>query len=230
MNQVSTQAIMLHRVNYGEADRIVTLLTPDQGKLHLLAKGVRRIKSKLAGGIELFSVSSITFIRGRGEVGTLTSSRLSKHYASIVGDLDRTMCGYDIIKLFDKATEDEPEPAYFELLEQILEALNDRDVPLALVRLWCEAQLVAQAGHTPNLQTDTNKNRLDASMKYSFDPDRMAFVPSDNGRFAASDIKFLRLVFDRHTPGSLSKIRGADDLANAAAPLINTMLRTHIRV
>lgn len=230
MNQLSTQAIMLHRINYGEADRIVTLITPDQGKLRLLAKGVRRVKSKLAGGIELFSVSHITYVKGRGEIGTLTSSRLSRHFAGIAADLDRTMSGYDTIKLFDKATEDTPEQAYFKLLEQVFEALDNSGVPLMLVRLWCEAQLVSLAGHSPNLLTDTSKNRLDAAQKYNFDFDQMAFVASDTGRYDASHIKLLRLVFDHHTPQSLSKIQGTEQLTQAAAPLVNTMLHTHIRV
>jgi recombinational DNA repair protein (RecF pathway) len=57
---------------------------PDSGKLSLMAKGVRKVKSKLAGGIELFSTSEITYIPGRGSVGTLVSSRLMRHYGGIV--------------------------------------------------------------------------------------------------------------------------------------------------
>src|SRR5688572_14550778 len=123
MNQIVTTAIILGRTDYGEADRIITLLTPDHGKLRLLAKGVRRVKSKLAGGIELFSISSITFVKGRGDIGTLISTRLNKHYRQIVTDLDRTMVGYDLIKQLNKITEDEPEPEYFDLLKQVFEAL-----------------------------------------------------------------------------------------------------------
>src|SRR5262245_10052748 len=123
MKQLVTEAIILSRTDYGEADRILTLLTPDQGKLRVLAKGVRRVKSKLAGGIELFSISTIIFIRGRGEIGTLISTRLVKHYAHIVADLDRTMAGYELIKEINKVTEDEPGPEYFMLLRQVFEVL-----------------------------------------------------------------------------------------------------------
>jgi DNA repair protein RecO (recombination protein O) len=73
MQQLQTRGIILSRTDFGEADRILTVLTPQQGKLRLMAKGVRKIKSKLAGGIELFSVSDITYIRGKGELGTLIS-------------------------------------------------------------------------------------------------------------------------------------------------------------
>lgn len=61
-NIIVTSGIVLNRINFGEADRILTVITPDQGKLSLIAKGVRKEKSKLAGGIELFSVSNISFI------------------------------------------------------------------------------------------------------------------------------------------------------------------------
>ena len=48
-----TEAIILRRTNYGEADRVISLITPDRGKISGIAKGVRKPKSKLAGGLEL---------------------------------------------------------------------------------------------------------------------------------------------------------------------------------
>src|SRR5581483_3542398 len=112
MRQFRTQAIILNRTDYGEADRIISFLTPDHGKLKAIAKGVRKSKSKLAGGIELFSVSDISFIPGRKEISTVVSTRLIKHYGHIVKDLNRTNTGYALIKRLDKATEDAPETDY----------------------------------------------------------------------------------------------------------------------
>jgi DNA repair protein RecO (recombination protein O) len=51
MRQFRTQAIILNRTDYGEADRIISFLTPDHGKVKAIAKAVRKSKSKLAGGI-----------------------------------------------------------------------------------------------------------------------------------------------------------------------------------
>ena len=109
MQQIVTRGIVLTRTNYGEADRIVTILTPDHGKQRLMAKGVRKLKSKLAAGLELFSVSDISYIPGRGEVHTLVSSRLRVHYGKIVENLDRTMLGYELLKRINRATEDAAE-------------------------------------------------------------------------------------------------------------------------
>lgn len=65
MKTISTQAIVLKRSNYREADRILRVITPDRGKISLIAKAVRKPKSKLAGGIELFSVNEISYIEGK---------------------------------------------------------------------------------------------------------------------------------------------------------------------
>lgn len=230
MNQQVTQAIVLRRTDYGEADRILTLLTPDFGKLSLLAKGVRRARSKLAGGIELFSVSEITFIKGRGEVGTLISTRLIKHYGHIVTDLDRTMAGYELIKRLHRVTEDEPEMEYFTLLADAFEALDDQSLPLPLISLWFEAQLLQLSGHAPNLYTDEQGKKLLPEQQYAFDADHMIFVSSGEGRFGSDIIKFLRLAFAGNAPTVLAQVRGSDTFVSATAPLVNTMLTTYLRV
>lgn len=224
MRQIVTQAIVLARTNYGEADRIVTLLTPDQGKLRVLAKGVRRIKSKLAGGIELFSVSTITFVRGRGELGTLVSARLEQHFGRIVQDLERTMLGYELIKQLHKNTEDEPESEYFALLEQAFDALNDSTIPTQLVQLWFSAQLLRLAGHTPNLQTDTQGQKLVPGKHYTFSFEKMCF-DSSGTRFTTDHIKFLRLTFEGRSPKVLASVHGADHLVFDLRPIIATLVQ-----
>lgn len=230
MNSLQTRGIVLSRTDYGEADRIITVLTPDQGKLRLMARGVRKPKSKLAGGIELFSVSDVTFIRGRGEIGTLISSRLNHHYGRIVEDIERVQLGYDLIKLLNKATEDEPEPEYFETLQHALEALDDPSVDPVLIRAWFSSQLLKLGGHAPNLQTAADGSKLDAEGKYGFDAEAMAFEPRPRGAFTAAHIKTLRLLFSGHPPRDIAKVEGLDGLLDDIAPLVRTMLTSYIRV
>ncbi|HEX7368326.1 MAG TPA: DNA repair protein RecO [Candidatus Saccharimonadales bacterium] len=236
MNQQLTRGIVLGRIDYGEADRILTLLTPDCGKLRLLARGVRKVKSKLAGGIELFSISTIAFVRGRGEIGTLISTRLERHFGAVTRDIDRTMLGYELIKQLDKATEDQPEAEYFLLLEYAFEALDAADVGVDLMRAWFAAQLLKLAGHTPNLHTDTSGQKLSAGQAYDFSLDDMTFAQPQPARsrsgsqFRADDIKFLRLLFSSNPPAVLQKVSGADTLTRSCQPLVLAMLRTYIRV
>ncbi len=223
MNQLVTRAIILSRTDYGEADRILTVLTPQYGKLRLLAKGVRRVKSKLAGGIELFSVSEIAYIRGRGDIGTLVSTRLQKYYGHIVQDLERTMTAYELIKQLNKLTEDEVEEAYFTLLQDAFVALDDAAVGLPLIRFWFSAQLLRLEGQTPNLQTDDHNEPLQADRTYAYNSDRMAFTPDDRGTFDASVIKVLRLTFNGATATALQHIQGIDALVPAAARLVQSL-------
>lgn len=261
MKQLTTTGIILQRTDYGEADRILVMLTPDYGKLHVLAKGVRKVKSKLAGGIELFSVSQLTFIegrQGRHGLGTLISSRLVKHYSGIVKDVDRTMLGYDLIRQLHKATEDELEADYFELLEQALIALEDPAVSLDTVRLWFAMQLLRLAGHTPNLQTDTAGHKLQPDQTYIFSFDDMALAPrpaaghlakepipegygyasatpeysqgGQTGHLAAPQIKFLRLGFAGYTPRVLQQVQGSEQLVKTSLPLVQAMAQNFIHM
>jgi len=75
MQRFISQAIILSRTDFGEADRIITFLTPDRGKLKAIAKGVRKSRSKLAGALEVFSVSQILVLPGKGEIKALWQHR-----------------------------------------------------------------------------------------------------------------------------------------------------------
>jgi len=225
MKQLVTTGIVLSRLDYGEADRILTVLTPDQGKLSLLAKGVRRVKSKLAGGIELFSVTNITYIKGRGTLHNVVSTRLVKHYGNIVKNLDRTMLGYDCIKRLNRITEDEPEPEYFTMAEQLFEALDDAGIALPLITFWFDVQLLKLAGHTPNLQTDATGRKLTTGEQYIFDFDHMSFASRAGAPFGADHVKYLRLAFSGNQPKILSQVQGGGVLLDELLPLVRSMLQ-----
>ncbi|HSX18283.1 MAG TPA: DNA repair protein RecO [Candidatus Saccharimonadales bacterium] len=230
MKQYATQGIVLTRTDYGEADRILTFLTKDHGKIKAIAKGVRKSKAKLAGSIELFSVSDLTVIVGRGEINTLISARLMRHYGNIVKSIDRTNEGYDFLKILNKATEDQPEEAYFNLLDRALGALDDSEISPELTKLWFRMQLLKLAGHAPNLHSDESGKKLAQSKTYSFDFDKMKFAPKEQGEFNVNHIKFLRLGFGNNAPKALQRIEGALNLINDCQALIDTILKTYVRI
>jgi len=227
--QIVTEGIVLRRTNFGEADRIITMLTADHGKVRLIAKGVRRSKSKLAGGIELFSVSQITYLPGKSEIQTLVSSRLKKYYDHIVQDIQRTMLGYELLKRINRATEDAPEPEYFQLLVATLQAL-DGGLPSQILELWFDARLLSLAGHQPNLQTDIEGRRLQADQRYSFDFENMTFAAAEQGIVTPSHIKFLRLLFGLTDPSALQQINQVNSVLGLCAQLVTSMRQQYIRV
>lgn len=230
MRQIVTTGIVLSRTDYGEADRILTILTPDNGKLRLIAKGVRRERSKLAGGIELFSVSNITFIRGRGEIGTLISTRLIKHYGYIVKDIERVQTGYELIKRLNKITEDEPGAEYFTLLEQAFVALNDLNLNIKLISCWFDAQLLRYDGHTPNLSTELNGRKLSSNERFSFDAEAATFSPSANGYYDVDSIKLLRLLLSGNSPKVLNQVRGLQKLLPFCDDVLQQMLHLYTNI
>jgi len=229
-DQILTTAIVLARTDFQEADRILTLLTPDHGKLKVIAKGVRRPRSKLAGGIELLSVSNVTVLPGRGDMGTLISSRLITHYGTIVQDIQRTMLAYDLLKRINRVTEDEPGEEYFTLLQRSLEALNDLELSMELTELWFTMQLLHITGHAPNLKTDSEGQPLESDQHYLFDFENMSFRVQKDGPFQANHIKLLRLSYATDRPTVLKQVTGAGTCAPILLKLTKNLLQQHVRI
>lgn len=230
MNQIVTTGIVLTRTNYGEADKIVTLLTPDYGKVRLMAKGVRKPKSKLAGGVELFCVSQLGYITGRTDLSTLTSARIERQFEHIAKDIDRTMFGYEAIKCVSRITEDEAGKDYYELLKATLAALDDLRIPLPIASMWFDLNILNLTGHQPNLHTDLQGNKLTAEQTYIFSYDDMGFAPSPAGHYDAQIIKLLRLAIATDDPRILAKVSGVGGLLPEAKNLADTMRKQTLGV
>ncbi len=228
--QFSTQGIILTRTDYGEADRILTFITPDRGKITAIAKGVRKAQAKLAGAIELFSVVDITVVVGRAEIDTLISARLKVHFGNIVKDIKRTNTGYEMLNFLNKATDTKAEAGYFELLQKTLIALNNLDILVELTKLWFKMQLLKLSGHAPNLRTDENGKQLAQAKNYNFDYDKMRFKTDEQGDFSINHLKFLRLGFGINTPPALSRIQNVEQLVKDCELLLDTILKTYIRL
>ncbi len=211
MKPIRTKAIVLRRTNYAEADRILQLLTPDHGKMSVIAKGVRREKSKLAGGIELFAVCDVSVIPGKGDMGTLTSSRLDTFYAHILEEYDRLQFGYEAIKQVSRAAEEVSEPAFFELLKVAFVSLDDPEISEKITETWFWLQLAILLGVGLNLSTDDNGMKLVDQSRYNFSEESMALTYSEQGRFTTEHIKLLRLL-SAQPPGVAQHVRGIEDL------------------
>lgn len=211
MNQFRTKAIILRRTDYGEADKIIQLLTADHGKVSVIAKGVRKGKSKLAGGLELFAVCDVTLLKGKREIYTLTSARIDTFYQSILKDYDRVQLGYTCIKEVAKATETAGEPEFYELLRQSFIFLNELDIPLQLTEAWFRLQLAILLGSALNVTYDINNERLTADKKYDFNTTDLQFMPRDTGAFTADHIKVLRLLITKN-PYVVNHVSGVHSL------------------
>jgi DNA repair protein RecO len=225
VKQYNDTAIVLTRTDYGERDRILTLLAREHGKIRLIAKGVRAAKSKLAGGIELFSESQIGVIEGKGSLGTLTSSRLEAHYGRLAQDISKTMLAYDFLKAINKITEDGAGQEYYDLLNNALVALDQPDSDAALVQTWFDLQVLKASGSLPNLITDAANQPLKEVDNYRFDYDAQCFVADSVGSFTVSHVKLLRLNENHPRP---PRVTVNEHIARETAHLVHNLLQLNV--
>ena len=181
------KAIVLRRTNYAEADRVLQLLTP-KGRRSVIAKGVRRERSKLAGGIELFAICDVVIRSGRGDLGLLTSARLAAFYRHIL------QFAYSVMKLVSAASENIDEPEWYFVLSQVLEQLNNPAINQKLIETWFYLQYASLLGDELNLRTDVAAQALSPDKKYMYDSAEKGLRLAEQGDLSADAIKLLRLI------------------------------------
>lgn len=142
--------IVLQRRNLGEADRLVTLLTPDRGKVVLLAKGARKVTSRKAGHLELFTHVRVQVARAR-TWDIITQAETLHHYPHMRASLPRMAHAYYMAELLlHFAPEEQSDRPLFDLALETLAHLNSSD-NLLVVSRWFEAHLLRVTGFQPQL-------------------------------------------------------------------------------
>jgi DNA repair protein RecO (recombination protein O) len=145
-----TDAIILRRADFGEADRLLTVFTPERGKLRLLAKGVRKITSRKAGHVELFMLVDMLIAQGR-TWDIISQAEIVEPYRDLRDDLDKTSHAYYLAELVDRFTEEhDANQPLFELLAVTLAHISHGDDPFLALRYF-ELHLLSLTGYQPQL-------------------------------------------------------------------------------
>ena len=150
---VKADAVVLRSMRYGEADRILHLYTPSQGRVSAIAKGVRRASSRFGGRLEPFFRLHIELHEGKGELMTVTGAQTVEGYSRLREDaraLDAAARACDAVgRLFETS---EPHPGVFNLLCRKLSLLDEN--PAGATRasaLAFRLKLLLAAGLAPQL-------------------------------------------------------------------------------
>lgn len=145
-----TEGIVLKGYDYGEADRILTLYTPQLGKLRAIAKGVRRIKSRKGGHLDLFTRTNLLVARGR-QLDIITQAETIESFAAMRTDLVRLSYAHYVAELVDAFTVEQMAnyPAYATTVAALRRIAASDDAALS-VRSF-EMQLLALMGYRPQL-------------------------------------------------------------------------------
>lgn len=145
-----TDGLILHRTDFGEADRLLTVFTPNFGRLRLLAKGARKPTSRKAGHVEPFTYVHLQVARGRNldivsQVETLETFRVLRE------DLERTSQAYYLAELINRFIEegDENRPLFDLALSTLARICEARDRMLTL--RFFELRCLGLVGYQPQL-------------------------------------------------------------------------------
>ena len=123
-------ALVLRTTDWSETSRIATLWTREFGKVRVLAKGGRRLKSNFETALDLLTVCSIVFLRkSSGSLDLLTEAQVTRRFPRLSGDLSALYAGYYIAELLSDLTEDyDPHPRLFDEALETLHALGSPGV------------------------------------------------------------------------------------------------------
>ena len=150
-----TEAIVLRSIRYGEADRVLHLYTPDRGRVGAVAKGVRRVKSRLGGRLEPLSRVRLVLHQGRGELSTISQVDTVQPYAALRdrrASLERaTQACEAVLRLLDST---EPNPPAYNLLCNELALLDANPGHASRAQaLAFRLKLLLAAGFAPELRS-----------------------------------------------------------------------------
>ena len=127
MDSYKSEGVVLKRINYGEADRIVTIFSKQHGKTALIAKGIRRMTSRKRGSLEIFNQISFYAARGKG-MDIITEAEVIESFSILRNDLKKVGAAYEICEVVDKLlAEAVPEYEVYESLISSLKIISQSD-------------------------------------------------------------------------------------------------------
>jgi len=153
------QAVVLRHKDWGEADRLLTLFTREQGKVRALAKGARKVTSRKAGHLEPFTQVTLQLAKGR-DLLIVTQAETINAFLAIGEDLVKTGYASYVIELLDRFTyeEESGHPSLFKLLVDTLDRLEKESDAWVAVRYY-EMRLLDYTGFRPQLFECANCGR-----------------------------------------------------------------------
>jgi len=227
-----TDAIVLSRFDYGEADRIMTLFTPNLGKFKAIAKGVRRTKSRLGGSLEPLAELRVALARGR-TFDIVTQVQVTHAWLRLRDSLESTATAWYLAELADRSMEERHEAqALYVLLRRAYELL-DAGMDAGRVARWYEMHLADELGVRPEVDRCVECDRmLEADEQFRWVPplggvlcSRCPGPPADRAGLSLDGLKVLK-AYQRMDVEALAGLR----LAPAVEREVEGAMRDFLRV
>lgn len=151
MSLYKTDAIVLKHYELGEADKIIVLYTRNNGKVKAVANGVRKTKSRLAGGVELFTYNQLLLYQGKS-LAKISQCDILESFATIRSDLFKMAYASYLTEVINEFTveEEKNEPLFALLLTTLYLLAGEED--LELITRFFELRLLNLLGYKPEIE------------------------------------------------------------------------------
>ncbi|MNB70946.1 DNA repair protein RecO [compost metagenome] len=145
------EGIVLRSMDYGEGNAIVTLCTENTGKVGVLVRGAKKVKSRHAALVQPFTQGLYVFFRNNSGLGTLNSGEIIDSHHAIREDLVKAAYGAYACELLDRVLHDEETGSFwFRQLSACLNALEQGKEPGVIINVF-EMKILQAAGYGPQL-------------------------------------------------------------------------------
>ncbi len=181
MAVIKTKGIIIKRINLGEADKILTILTADRGKIRVVARGVRRANAKLSGFLELFRHNEYLLAEGRN-LDVITGATTIDSFRQISLNLRKIGLAYYVAEIIDKLIEETQESdRIFELVHAVFKEINSTRLPLDFIKGFFEFNILSALGFQPELtKCIVCERAIDTTQKFGFSIALGGLVDSDH--------------------------------------------------
>jgi DNA repair protein RecO (recombination protein O) len=227
-----TDAIVLSRFDLGEADRVLTLITPEHGKLKAIAKGIRRPSSRLGGSLEPFAELNVALARGR-TFDVVTEVRVGHAWLGLRDRLESAATAWYLAELADRSLEERHEArALYALLRRAYELLDAGMAPGRVAR-WYEMHLADELGQRPEVDRCVECDRmLEAAETFRWVPPLGGVVcgrcpgpPAERTSLSLEALKLLK-AYQRMDIEAIASLR----LAEAVEREVEGAMRDFMRI
>ena len=170
----TTDAIILTAKDYRDYDKLLTLFSPEHGRISAIVKGVKKPKSKLSGIVQSFTYGRYQLYLGKS-LDRLVQGTVYNGFGHLKGDLMKMSAGMCVLELLDKSVLREQESGALFGVTLSCFYLLEKDYPLQLPLRIFEAKLIDHLGYAPDLSGCLHHGEV-ASARWYFDPDQGGIV------------------------------------------------------
>lgn len=228
-----TEGIVLRYTNLGEADKILTILTRNKGKIKAVAKGCRKPKSNMLASTELFAFSEFVLYKGTN-LYQVTQAETREIFYNLRNDLLKLSYAVFFVDMADAVSEEElPSERLFMLLAKTLYYLAAGEIPVGIINEAYQLKIMDISGYRPSLQTCVRCGK-DEPQGYKFDIEMGGVICKECEKLGTGIIKIspgtletIRLLLNTEI-SRLNTIKIDNTIFNEVDKLVKRFVETHL--